>query len=361
MSAASAAAAAHPPRHGERAARADGEGLDSLSEDSPDFESGAVGSGGGGGNGDGGAERDQKAIVADYVSDFSSGDFSGPEDGECESDQENNSHHQQQPQRHNRHNRHPHQQGLHDKHHRHLRQEESPHRHRRVHPPPEKEAEESIPVVKAAAPAPLIHPQQTEPIQSPEVSPIESDDDDPGTAKTAAATKDNQAATKVEEQEKEVSDFANTGRQDSKDRDMNRRHSGRSSSFRRDSGGSTPPPRLPPNPLKDDLRTESVSPVPFGFGSGKRKKGRKDKKEKRKKKRKSRKNSEDDGGEGPTHQFGAVGGSPVSSDPDMFEGGRRQAHPVASPISSPERRGSSASWQRHHRKNNGRRSRTPEG
>ena len=34
----------------------------------------------------GGDSRSQKALVADYVSDVSSEDFSGPEDGECESD-----------------------------------------------------------------------------------------------------------------------------------------------------------------------------------------------------------------------------------------------------------------------------------
>ncbi len=34
----------------------------------------------------GGDSQSQKALVADYVSDVSSEDFSGPEDGECESD-----------------------------------------------------------------------------------------------------------------------------------------------------------------------------------------------------------------------------------------------------------------------------------
>ena len=211
------------------------------------------------------AARKKTSVVADYASDISSEVFSGPEDGECGDDSGG---------------------------------EDSKRRrslgHRSRTPP------------RPRLPArPQVKPQRQphSPIQSPEVSDIESED--------------------------EV------------DNHLNRRT-------------PSPPPPVSRNPL-EDLRTESVSPIPFENSkpSRKPKKSKKDKRDK-KKKRKYRKQHNRNSDENL--------GSPVSSDPDLEVDNRPKAHnrfvpPLeGSPISSPEDNRPAPGWPRD--RNNGRRSRS---
>eukprot|EP00095_Tigriopus_kingsejongensis_P008467 maker-scaffold18_size714446-snap-gene-3.27 protein:Tk08467 transcript:maker-scaffold18_size714446-snap-gene-3.27-mRNA-1 annotation:"cyclin-dependent protein kinase-like protein" len=217
-------------------------------------------------------------IVADYVSDVSSVDLSGPEDGECESD------------------------------------------------PGDKPAIRRVaPLLEPSPPAsPLDLPARrilspAEIINSPEVSPIESEDEPLDEPSSVGLAED-----EVEHLPEPI--------ESAQAADMNRR-------------GATPPPRVPRNPLAD-FRTESVSPVPLAKNAkGKKKKSKKDKKKSKKKKRK--------------HQDTAASplGSPVSSDNDFGAPApgpppRRSAPAFphgGSPFSSPEdnHRGSSRRSSRH--------------
>jgi len=220
-------------------------------------------------------------IVPDYASDVSSDDLSGPESGECESDPE-----QQRltgsrapPRR--------------ERHHQERREQPRPrHRPPRVLPP--------TPSPPRPRPAPPQRPDRpptpkTELIQSPEVSPIESDEDE----------------------------------------DVHINEAGDAS--------------VRDGAILDDLRTESVSPAPLApndeevgdvGGEGqlgkkiKKKKGKKDKKEKKKLKKKKRRESlaqqqqleqeqaqqqrqpEQQGEQRPEDPTAAFG-SPLSSDPDF--------------------------------------------
>lgn len=214
-------------------------------------------------------------IVADYVSDVSSVDLSGPEDGECDSDPAPTA--------------------------------SEPPPSELVILPPAQFNDDPVPISPPDLPSRRILSPAAEIINSPEVSPIESEDEP---LPLALEEEDD-----PEEGEAPVEN-AVAGPPESHSPEMNRHHS--------------PAPRVPRNPLAD-FRTESVSPVPLtssGHHKNGRSKKKKSKKEKKKSKKKKRKHH--DPGHTTTNAASPLG-SPVSSDNNDFGPGLGAPSPVSSP------------------------------
>ncbi|XP_059084764.1 cyclin-dependent kinase 12-like isoform X2 [Tigriopus californicus] len=234
-------------------------------------------------------------IVADYVSDVSSVDLSGPEDGECDSDPAPA-----------------------------LTGAELPVSSRPISPAAPSELVilpptqfNDHPISPPDLPSRRILSPAAEIINSPEVSPIESEDE----PLPLALEEEDEA----EEGEAPVENSVAPPPNEVQSPNMNRHHS--------------PAPRVPRNPLAD-FRTESVSPVPLSSSGGHHKNGRgkkkKSKKEKKKSKKKKRKHHDHD----PAHIATAASplGSPVSSDNNDFGPGVGAPSPVSSPEARHARR-----------------------